>query len=164
MPKPGSFMISGATGKSSAQVNGTFEPTDEVQNSLPVYKKKGSDGSLWVEAVKGSSGWRWYLKLTVNKGPESAICFAYADFSINNVGLPQDVKSGWFVYCAEGFLAHSLSVVPVGGELSSLRLKIDAFKMSHKAEVIINNFDLNSFFVVLVCIIDNVCTLCFSDN
>ena len=138
VPIHGSFSISGATGKNSAQVNGTFEPTDEVQNGLPVYKKKGSDGSLWVEAVKGASGWRWYLKTTANKGLESSVCFAYVNFSLYNAGLPQDVKSGWFVYCEEGylgFLAQSLSVEPVGSESTSLKQKIDAFKSSQKVEV-----------------------------
>lgn len=70
----GSFQIDGATGKSAIQTNGVYEPTMEVQNGMPVYKKKGT-GDMWVELVHGASGWRWYLKPTANKGPDSSICF-----------------------------------------------------------------------------------------
>ena len=70
----GSFQIDGATGKSANQTNGVYEPTQEVQNGMPVYKKKGT-GDMWIELVHGASGWRWYLKPTANKGADSSICF-----------------------------------------------------------------------------------------
>ena len=57
-------------------MNGTFEPTEAVQNGMPVYAKKG-DGDTWMELVNGKSGYRWYIKPTKEKGPESSVCFAY---------------------------------------------------------------------------------------
>ena len=143
-PLPSSFTITGATGKSSAQVKGTFEPTNEVQNSLPVYKKKG-DTSLWIEAVKGASGWRWYLKPTANKGPESSVCFAYLNFNVGNVGLPQEVNSEWFVSCAEGFVGQKLLVESVGGDSFALKQMIDAFGEKLKEEDRLLKADVNIF-------------------
>jgi hypothetical protein len=101
-PFPGSFSIEGATGKSPTRINGVYEPTKEAQNGFPVYRKKG-DGETWVEIVfKPETGWRWYLKPTANKGPDSSICFAYFQCSEENVMLPHDCSS-WHVSTADGF-------------------------------------------------------------
>jgi hypothetical protein len=113
-PIAGSFSTSGATGQYAEKVNGTFEPTKETQNGFPVYKKKGDDG-FWIEAVKGSSGWRWYLKPTANKGPDSSVCFAYLSFNAETVALPADVGGKWHVHCKEGFVAQDVAVIAVGG-------------------------------------------------
>lgn len=77
-PIPGSFTISGATGTREHRVNGTFEPTEEVQNGMPVYMKKGDDDT-WIElvSVKSSADYRWYIKPTKEKGPNSSVCYAY---------------------------------------------------------------------------------------
>ena len=92
-PLPGSFHIEGATGKSP-------------------------DGTTWVEIVyKPESGWRWYLKPTANKGPDSSICFAYFQCTETNVLLPQDCKS-WHVNTDDGFKSQSTTV----GLASSLAL------------------------------------------
>lgn len=113
-PLPGSFQNSGATGKNAEKVNGTFEPTKETQNGFPVYKKKGDDNH-WVEAVHGASGWRWYLKPTANKGPDSSICFAYLSFNAENVGLPADVGGKWNVHCADKWEPQDVTTEAVGG-------------------------------------------------
>ena len=111
---PGSFKISGATGKSQARVNGTFEPTIETQNGFPIYRKKG-DEETWIEVVfKSVSGWRWYLKPTANKGPDSSICFAYAQCSEDNVSLPAEEKE-WHVHTVDGFVTQPLVLERVGG-------------------------------------------------
>lgn len=107
-------------------MNGTFEPTTEEQNGLPVFKKKGDDG-FWVEAVKGASGWRWYLKPEKNKGPDSSVCFAYKNFSPENLGLPQDMDAKWNVSCAEGFVAQdTATTVAVGGTSDRLKVSMAA--------------------------------------
>jgi hypothetical protein len=140
-PIAGSFSMSNATGKNADKVNGTFEPTKETQNGFPVYKKKGDDGH-WVEAVKGTSGWRWYLKPTANKGPDSSICFAYLNFNADNVGLPPDVDGKWTVHCTEGFVEQSVVCVSVGGSservmnlLSSAKRKIIEEDLLKKEEL-----------------------------
>lgn len=105
----GTFRISGATGKSEGRVNGDYEPSDEVQNSFPVYKKKG-DTDTWIELVVGPSGWRWYLKPTANKGPDSSICFAYFQCDENDVKLPSECKEPWYVHTANGFVSQEVKI------------------------------------------------------
>lgn len=109
-------------------VNGTFEPTTEEQNGLPVFKKKGDDG-LWVEAVKGASGWRWYLKPVKNKGPESSVCFAYMSIDVKKLGLPQDMEVKWNVSCAEGFVLQDATTVAVGGSSDRLNATVEATRV-----------------------------------
>ena len=59
----------------SKYVNGTFEPTDETCNGMPVYQKKG-ETDTWLEMVKcKSGGWRWYVKPTKEKGTDISVCF-----------------------------------------------------------------------------------------
>jgi len=94
-PNIGSFLIEGATGQSAVRINGVFEPTTEVQNGMPVYQKKG-DPDTWIELVHGKSGWRWYLKPTLNKGPDSSICFMYFTHDGKNCKLPPDCKKPWY--------------------------------------------------------------------
>lgn len=73
--KPASVVIKGSIEDRSKYVNGVFEPTDEVCNGLPVYQKMG-DPDTWLEMVKTNAGtWRWYVKPTKERGPDSSICF-----------------------------------------------------------------------------------------
>lgn len=114
-------------------MNGTFEPTTEEQNGLPVYKKKGDDG-FWVEAVKGASGWRWYLKPKKNKGPDSSVCFAYINFTPATLGFPHDVDGKWYVSCADGFVAQdTVTTVGVGGSSDHLNSTLEATRVKMKA-------------------------------
>ena len=98
----GSFFIEGATGNRAARVNGVFDLTDEVCNGMPVYRKR-NDRDTWMEMVKcNAGGWRWYIKPTKEKGPDSSICFAYC--SSDDVILPHDADHGnWFVYMDSKF-------------------------------------------------------------
>lgn len=83
-------------------MNGIFEPTSQRQLGLPVYKKK-NDPDTWIEAVKGASGYRWYLKPAANKGPNSSICFAYVPIDRDKLALPLDITSTWSINTANGF-------------------------------------------------------------
>lgn len=78
-------------------MNGIFEPTDETCNGLPVYQRKG-DPDTWMEMVRTNIGtWRWYIKPTKEKGPESSICFGYG--SSTDIVFPQDCEcGGWLCY------------------------------------------------------------------
>lgn len=119
----GAFRLSGASGKSADRVNGVFEPTDEAQNGMPVYSKKGDPG-LWLELVHGTAGWRWYLKPTANRGPDSAICFAYYTHDGHNVKLPvRCTDRSWYCNTDEGFVAQdSIKVSAVGEDTQSDRV------------------------------------------
>lgn len=110
----GSFRISGAVGKSALRTNGVFEPTEVMQNGMPVYAKKG-DADTWIELVHGPSGWRWYLKPTANKGPDSSICFSYFTHEGDDVRVPVECASGWFTNTVDGFEQQSsIGVTAVG--------------------------------------------------
>ena len=107
-PKPGSIIIEGATvnRNRSKFVNGTFEPTDEICNGMPVYSKKG-DPETWLEMVEyKSGGWRWYVKPTIERGPCSTICFGYGHS--NGIVLPHDCTAAqWSVYDGKEFVIES---------------------------------------------------------
>jgi hypothetical protein len=105
----GTFRLDGATGKSEGRFNGVFEPSDEIQNNFPVYKKKG-DPDTWIELVKGISGWRWYLKPTANKGPDSSVCFAYHQCDETNIKLPSEYTTEWHIHTASGFVIQPITV------------------------------------------------------
>ena len=101
-PLPGSLTLKGAKGSREHRVNGIFEPTDEEQNGMPVYRKKGDDDT-WMELVSGGSGLRWYIKPTKEKGI-SSVCYAYRGVNPDNINLPQNcVESGWNVYEGKAF-------------------------------------------------------------
>ena len=57
--------IRGARGPNAVTINGVYDPTDEVCNDWPVYKKRG-DANKWLEFFDTSS--KWYIKATTDKG------------------------------------------------------------------------------------------------
>ena len=98
-------MIAGATVDRSKYVNGTFEPTDETCNGMPVYQKKG-EPDTWLEMVKcKSGGWRWYVKPTKEKGADKSVCFGYGYHE--EIVLPQNCKiDNWTVYDGSKFVVE----------------------------------------------------------
>ena len=105
----GSFFIEGATGSRASRVNGVFDLTEEVCNGMPVYRKR-NDRDTWMEMVKcNAGGWRWYIKPTKEKGPDSSICFGYC--SSDDVILPhQAAADQWYVYMGTKFEKSNLRV------------------------------------------------------
>jgi hypothetical protein len=105
----GSFFIEGATGTRAARVNGVFDLTDEICNGMPVYRKR-NDRDTWMEMVKcNAGGWRWYIKPTKEKGPDSSICFGYC--SSDDVILPHLAAADqWCVYMGSKFEKKPLRV------------------------------------------------------
>jgi len=57
--------IRGARGPNAVTINGVYEPTDEMCNDWPVYRKRG-DPNKWLEFFETSS--KWYIKATTDKG------------------------------------------------------------------------------------------------
>lgn len=103
-PLPGSVTIAGATVDRSKFVNGNFELTDELCNDKPVYRKKG-DSTTWLEAVKTNAGtWRWYVKPTSARGPDSSVCFGYG--TCETLKDPHECES-WYVYDDSKFVLET---------------------------------------------------------
>ena len=101
----GAITIRGATGGTGSRaklVNGVFEITEERCNGMPVYRKKGDHGT-WLEMVQvKAGGWRWYIKPTAEKGPESSICFGYG--VSNSVVFPHECdENNWYCYDGTNF-------------------------------------------------------------
>ena len=57
--------IRGAKGPNAVTINGVYEPTDEICNDWPVYRKR-NDSNKWLEFFDASS--KWYIKATTDKG------------------------------------------------------------------------------------------------
>lgn len=60
-----SIDIRGAKGSNAISINGTYDPTDEVCNDMPVYQKRG-DPNKWMEYFTQSK--KWYIKATTDRG------------------------------------------------------------------------------------------------
>ncbi len=60
-----SIEIRGAKGPNAVTINGVYEPTDEICNDWPVYRKR-NDANKWLEFFDASS--KWYIKATTDKG------------------------------------------------------------------------------------------------
>ena len=100
------MVISGATVDRAKYVNGTFEPTNETCNGVPVFQKKG-EPDTWLEMVKcKSGGWRWYVKPTKEKGPDKSVCFGYGHN--DHVVFPYEcTPQNWSVYDGSKFVIES---------------------------------------------------------
>ena len=124
----------GGTGNRAELVNGTFELTDERCNGMPVYRKKGDHGT-WLERVKvKAGGWRWYIKPTKEKGPDSSVCFGYGVSS--EVVFPHecDVKK-WHCYDGTTFTVEENIVTSLAYPTLELPSEILALK-TLKAEAL----------------------------
>jgi hypothetical protein len=96
--------ISGATGARADIINGIYEPTDEVCNDIPVYRRKDANDT-WLECCKLGSCWKWYIKTTEYRGPKTLTSYGYANCSTKDhtIGWPQDVVGTWEVSTGKGF-------------------------------------------------------------
>jgi hypothetical protein len=111
---------------------------------LPVFKKK-NDPDTWIEAVRGPSGLRWYLKPTANKSPTSSICFSYLAIDEENLQLPVDIKTPWTINTDVGFVEQkSIEMLKasdkpdpyiLGQLISSAQVEVNQKIAQRKAEV-----------------------------
>lgn len=62
-------MLAGATGPYSTHINGSYNPTDEVNNGATVYQKS-EDRDVWLEYFAG----KWQVKPT--SGRNKNVCWA----------------------------------------------------------------------------------------
>ena len=117
-PARGSVTIAGATAARATLVNGNFERTAEMCNGKPVYRKKG-DPSTWLEAVNTRAGtWRWYVKPTSARGPDSSVCFGYG--TCETLKDPHECDA-WYVYDESDFVIEPdvICELEPGGEDTS---------------------------------------------
>jgi hypothetical protein len=123
-----------------------------------VYKKK-NDPDTWIEAVKGASGYRWYLKPVANKGPTSSVCFAYVAIDVDNLSLPLDIDTPWTVNTANGFAEQKNIVLLKASDkptpflleelVTSAQVKMNEQNAEAKAEVCIILYYILFFYTVL---------------
>ena len=60
-----------------------------------MYRKRG-DATTWLEAVKTNTNtWRWYVKPTSARGPDSSVCFGYGNCP--TLKDPHECDD-WYVY------------------------------------------------------------------
>ena len=125
----GSFFVEGATGACAFRVFGVFDLTSEVCNGMPVYRKR-HDKDTWMEMVKcNSGGWRWCIKPTNERGPNSSICFGYC--SIDEVILPHQAASDqWYVFTGTNFDRTDLRV----GLSTKADIPADVIKMIERKQ------------------------------
>ncbi len=80
-----------------------YEPTNEICNGLPAYRKKG-DAEIWMECIPDASEFKWYIKPVANRGPSNITSFAYCAVASEAPGLPQDcIRGGWKVGAVSEF-------------------------------------------------------------
>ena len=84
--------IQGATGISAADINGVYEPTDELSGNVTVYRKLGA-GDWWLEyraSVK-----QWQVKPTASKGTD--VCWAYCTVPVKRLPYQECPGGQWQV-------------------------------------------------------------------
>ena len=87
----GRVTISGAEGPNAGYVNGTFRPTDQVQNGRPVYAKEG-DGNAWLYYAVDQ---QWWVSDTESKDAGKAAGWAQS-MELNLLDPTQGQR--WRVY------------------------------------------------------------------
>lgn len=95
------ILISGATGSNADNINGNYDPSEEVSNGVAVYKKRG--GSDCCLEYYGSV---WQLKPTSGKGKN----VAWATLHCNPVVSPEKCVSTWHVSVGGSVWESQLSV------------------------------------------------------
>jgi hypothetical protein len=109
---PGSVIVQGGSGPREHFVNGVYEPTEELCNNMPVYRRKDKP-DYWLECCQQGSMWKWYIKLTEYRGPLTLTSYGYCRCSgnLHTVCLPQDcVANDWSISTGNGFV-HQPEVV-----------------------------------------------------
>jgi hypothetical protein len=130
---------------------------------MPVYQKKG-EPDTWLEMVKcKSGGWRWYIKPTKERGPDTSVCFGYGHH--DDIVFPNNcTAANWSVYDGSKFVIESQVTCVSDPNVPSLpdkylvllQQKIDLYKAEMEileAEVlfaVFRGFIFSLFFIVVV--------------
>jgi hypothetical protein len=92
---PGAVVVSGATGPTSAHINGVYRPVaGEGVGGRPLYKKDGAD--TWIEYWPGKD--QWQLKPASSKGTDAA--YMHSLGTQKEAWVVEEVTDGWNVYDA----------------------------------------------------------------
>ncbi len=128
------------TGTNAENCNGTYEPTNEVCDDLPVYQKKGND-TIWLEFNRGLN--YWFVRSTSNRGTNKG--WAYC--SVEVPCLPQDCPaSTWKVYNSEEFATMtSLRMQLLSAPPQNLLAMVDRITSAVRNDV----FSCHSHFIFL---------------
>ena len=122
--------IEGVTGANAGNVNGIFEPTDEMCDGLPVYRKKGN-ADIWLEF--NTSVMDWFVRPTSSRGTSKG----WAYVKLESLCLPQDISTGrWHVWTGERFELQAAASIaclsPVPAHIASV---IDVIRQAELLEV-----------------------------
>ena len=135
-PKPGSVLLSGATGSNADKINGIFEPTSETCDNLPVYKKKDTKEEIWLEFNKGLS--YWFIRSTSNRGTNVGWSYCAVSLPCLPQGCP---ASKWQIYNGKEFeTVASLRVLLLSGPPQHLQAMADNISSVIKSEVFFTIF------------------------
>ena len=83
------IVISGFANTANSIVNGIYEPTDELNDGVTVYRKRG-DADLWLEYGGGGST-NWNIKSTSVRGKAEGWAYVSVDTPClpENIPIPQ---------------------------------------------------------------------------
>jgi hypothetical protein len=73
LPELKPVIVSGAAGNVAPQVNGIFDPTDEICNGWVRYKKRGGQ-DCWMEYMESKG--QWHIKPAASKNSTNAWAYA----------------------------------------------------------------------------------------
>jgi hypothetical protein len=94
--------IGGATGSSASNVNGIYDPTEELSSGRRVYKKRNHD--IWIELFEG----KWQVKPASGKGKDNCWAFFAAGRALEACG-----DSTWQVYDGKAWAVQaSVKLMP----------------------------------------------------
>ncbi len=105
------FVLSGAVGNNSANVNGTYYITDETHSGKPVYAKKSGVDTCIYYATDG----KWYVTSTANMKANECWGWAYTE---KGLVTPMAAKA-WLVNVNGKYVAQALKTVTMVAYLFS---------------------------------------------
>jgi hypothetical protein len=91
LPVSTSIQILGIEGTISGNVNGIYDPTAELRDTMPVYQKRG-DSDKWMEY--NNSLKKWQIKSTISKGTTNS----WTNLACDPPKMPELCQGVWFVY------------------------------------------------------------------
>ena len=126
IPVSGSVCIEGATGDytASKKANGIFEPTDEMRDGLPVYRKKG-DGTTWLLFDRASVKWYIQSPRDLTSAASRAFC------KVDTICLPHDCPLGMWQIFGQSF--ENQPSVTIGNKLDITMWSTNAYFSSFVA-------------------------------
>ena len=115
--------LSGATGDEACNINGYYEPFDEIVGNVSVYKKMGDGADSWIEYYAGTG--QWVIRPTSNRGTNRG----WATATISPARPLEDCPSScWEIYDGSNWVNQASFSVSISSRAS--------FEAAYAAQVI----------------------------